>query len=44
MRGFGLDFTNPGGTGGVLDGCLCFGCGGAGGEGGELVEGLDQGL
>ena len=28
----GLDFTNPVGTGGVLDVCLCFGCGGVGGE------------
>ena len=26
MRGFGLSFTNPVGTGGVLD--VCFGCGG----------------
>ena len=24
MRGMGLDFTNPVGTGGVLDVCLCF--------------------
>ena len=24
MRGLGLDFTNPVGTGGVLDMCLCF--------------------
>ena len=28
MRIFGLDVTNPVGTGGVLDECLCFGCGG----------------
>ena len=42
MRGLGFDFTNPVGTGGVLDVCLCFGCGGVGG--GEWVEGLDQGL
>ena len=34
MRGLGLGFTNPEGTGGVLD--VCFGCGGVGG--------LDQGL
>ena len=27
MRGLGLDFTNPVGTGGVLDVSLCFGCG-----------------
>ena len=32
MRGLGLDFTNPVGTGGVLDVYLCFGCGGVGGE------------
>ena len=41
MRGLGLDFTNPVGTRGVLDLCLCFGCGGVGGE---WVGGLDQGL
>ena len=39
MRGLGLGFTNPVGTGGVLDVCQCFGCGGVGGE---RVEGLDQ--
>ena len=32
MRGLGLGFTNPVGTRGVLDVCLCFGCGGVGGE------------
>ena len=32
MRELGLGFTNPLGTGGVLDMCLCFGCGGVGGE------------
>ena len=32
------------GTGGVLDMCLCFGCGGVGGLGGEWVGGLEQGL
>ena len=32
MRGMGLGFTNPVGTGGVFDVCLCFGCGGVGGE------------
>ena len=37
MRELGLDFTNPVGTGGVLDMCLCFGCGGVGGVGGEWV-------
>ena len=31
------------GTGGMLDMCLCFGCGGVGGVGGEWVGGLDQG-
>ena len=30
MGGLGLGFTNPVGTGGVLDVCLCFGCGGVG--------------
>ena len=40
MRGLGLGFTNPVGTGGVLDMCLCFGCGSVGGE---CVGGLDQG-
>ena len=46
MRGLGLGlcFTSPLGTGGVLDVCLCFGCGGVGGVGGEWVRGLDQGL
>ena len=40
MRLSGLGFTNPVGRGGVLDMCLCFGCGGVGGE---WVAGLDQG-
>ena len=40
MRELGLGFTNPVETGGVLDMCLCFGCGGVGGE---WVGGLDQG-
>ena len=44
MRELGLCFTNPLGTGGVLDMCLCFGCGGVGGVGGEWVGGLDRGL
>ena len=43
MRELGLGFTNSVGTGGVLDVCLCFGCGGVGGVGGEWVGGLDQG-
>ena len=32
MRGLGLGFTNPVGTGGVLGVCLYFGCDGVGGE------------
>ena len=32
MRGLGLGFTNPMGTGGVLDMCMCLGCSGVGGE------------
>ena len=35
MRGLNFGFTNPLGTGGVLDVCLCFGCGGVGGVGGS---------
>ena len=38
-----MGFTNPEGTGEVLDMCLCFGCGGVAGVGGEWVGGLDQG-
>ena len=37
MRELGLGFTNPVGTGGVLDMCLCFGFSGVGGVGGEWV-------
>ena len=33
----GLGFTNPMGTGGVLDVSLCFGCGGVCGVGWEWV-------
>ena len=44
MRGLRLGFTNPVGTRGVLDVCLCFGCGGVGDVGGEWVGDLDQGL
>ena len=43
MRELGLGFTNPVGTGGVLDMCLRFSCSGMGGVGGEWVGGLDQG-
>ena len=40
VRGLGLGFTNPGGTGGKCDMCLCFGCGGVGGGvGGRLRPG-----
>ena len=35
MRGLDWGFTDPVGTGGVLDVCLYFGCGGAGGVCGE---------
>ena len=44
MRGLGLGFTNPVGTAGVLNVCLCFGCGDVGGVGGEWIVYLDQGL
>ena len=39
-----MGFTNPVGTGGVLDVYLCLGCGGVGAVGGEWVGDLDQGL
>ena len=42
-RELGLGFSNPVRTGGVLDMCLCFGCGGVGGVGGEWVWGMDLG-
>ena len=38
MRELGLGFTNPVGTGGVLDVCLCFGCGGVSGGVGRGLE------
>ena len=44
MIGFGLDFTNPVETVGVLDVCLCLGCGGVGGVSGKWVGCLDLGL
>ena len=37
MRGFGLAFTNSAGTRGVLNVCLCLGCGGVGGLGRKCV-------
>ena len=37
MRDLGLGFTNPVGTRGMLDMCLCFGCGGVGSVGGEWL-------
>ena len=42
MRELGLGFTNPLGTGGVLDMCLCFGCGAVGGVGGGLDQGRER--
>ena len=39
MRGLALGFTNPVGTGGVLDVCLC-----CGGVVVEYVWGLEKGL
>ena len=44
MRGLGFGVTKPVGTGGLLDVCLCFGCGGVGGVGGEWVGSLEKGL
>ena len=41
MRGLGLGFNNPVGTGGVLGVCLCLG---SGSVGGEWVGGLDLGM
>ena len=38
MRGLGLGFNNPVGTGGVLDVCLYLDCGG------DWVWGLEQGV
>ena len=43
MRELGLGFTNPVGEGGVLDVCLCFGCGGVSGVGGGVGRGLGPG-
>ena len=39
-----LGFTNPVGTGGVLDVCLYLGCRGVGGVGREWVGCFDRGL
>ena len=44
VRGLGLGFSNPVGTGVTLDVCLWFGSGGEGGVGGKWVGSLDQGL
>ena len=44
MRVFGLGFTNHVRTGGVLDVCLCLGCGCVGGVDGEWVGSLDQSM
>ena len=43
MRELGVGFTNPLGTGGVLDMCLCFGCGGVGWCRWGVGRGLGQG-
>ena len=32
VRGLDFGFTNPVRIGGVLDACMCLGCGGVGGE------------
>ena len=37
VSGFGVVFTNPGGTRGVWGVCLCLGCGGVGGVVGEWM-------
>ena len=42
MRELGLGFTNPLGTGGVLDMCLCFGCGWCGWCRWRVGRGLGQ--
>ena len=42
MRGLGLGFTNPVGTGGVLDVCLCLGWLGMCDVAGEWVGGMDH--
>ena len=44
VRGLGLGFTNPGGTGGKWDMCLCFGWSGYGDVRGKWVGGLGHGL
>ena len=44
LRGLGLGYTNPVGTGGVVDVWLCYVCGYVGGVGGEWIGVLNQGL
>ena len=44
IRGLGLCFSNPVGAGGVLDVCLCLGCGVVDGVYGERVGALGQSL
>ena len=41
---FSVCIVKRGAVGGVLDVCLCFGCGGMGDVGGKWVGGIDQGL
>ena len=44
VRGLGLGFTNPVGTGVVLDVSLCLGCGGVCCVGGEWLDRFDKGM
>ena len=44
MSGLSLGFSNPVGTWGVLDMCLCLGGGGVGGEGGDVCMRHGQGF
>ena len=43
MIGLGLGFTNPVGTEGMLDVCLCLGCGGVSGVSGRVGRGIGPG-